>query len=407
MLHKGHPPRVQMPHRSPIDRQRIVVLGYLVRGPLGGMAWHAAQYALGLHRLGHDVYFVELTRDYPECYDPSHDTWGNDHEYGRKFIEGMFGKLGIGDRWAFHDSAADEWFGPCSEKIQEICASSDLLLNISGANHLKSYLLDVPIRVYVDTDPAFTQLWHLIYPEKRAETMKHNRFATFAEAVGDPSCRVPDDGFPWVPTRQPVVLDSWPVTPGKRGASFTTVMQWDSYDSVDYEGVSYGLKSSSFPPYFDLPSSAGMSMELAAGSPTVPREKLRENGWSVVDPRAPTKTPWTYQHYIQESKAEFTVAKEAYAKTNCGWFSERSAAYMASGRPVVTQETGFSRVIPSGEGVLGFQSPQQARTALHEVHSRYDFHCRRAREIAEEYFDSDKVLTALLESVLNTPPPSQ
>jgi hypothetical protein len=176
------------------------------------------------------------------------------------------------------------------------------------------------------------------------------------------------------------------------------MMQWESYPAVEYGGNVYGAKSLSFPRYFDLPAKVTQRLEVAIGGASAPRDRLRECGWIVRDPMAPSRDPWTYQRFIAQSKAEFTVAKQAYVATKSGWFSDRSAEYLASGRPVVTQETGFSQRLPVGDGLLAFNSPDEAAAAVERVARYYAHHCRAARAIAEEHFDSRRVLSALLEA---------
>jgi hypothetical protein len=177
-------------------------------------------------------------------------------------------------------------------------------------------------------------------------------------------------------------------------------MHWKSYGAIEYQGQLYDMKSKSFWPYLNLPSRVGRPFELAVGNPSAPVQLLREKGWLIRDSHRRTRDPWLYQRYIQRSRAEFTIAKHGYVVSRCGWFSERSAAYLASGRPVVTQETGFSRWLPNGGGVLAFRNPLEAQAAVEDVDRRYDFHCRAAREVAEEFFDARRVLTCLIERAL-------
>jgi hypothetical protein len=197
-----------------------------------------------------------------------------------------------------------------------------------------------------------------------------------------------------------VVLDAWPVTPAPAGGRYTTVMQWDSYPAREHGGRRYGMKSESFGPYLDLPGRYGVTFELALGSSNAPRELLRERGWELRDPLEVTRDPWSYQAYLQGSRAEFGVAKHGYVVSRCGWFSERSACYLASGRPVLAQDTGFGDWLTAPGGVLAFRSPEEARAGVAEVERRYDHHCREARRAAAEYFDAAKVLPRLLDEAL-------
>jgi hypothetical protein len=379
---------------------RIVVLGYLVRCPIGGMAWHHMQYAIGLAELGHDVWFIEDSGDEPwSCYDPTTGATGADPTYGLRFAAEALTRVGLGDRWAYHDALAGRWHGPAADRAADVCRSADLVLNLSHSNVLRPWLHDAPVRALVDTDPVFTQLRHLTDERRRTRALQHNAFFTFGESIGGGG-PVPDDGIAWLPTRQPIVLGQWAVTPGPIDGAFTTVMQWDSYPPIEYGGRRYGMKRDSFAPYADLPRRTDEVLEVALGSEAAPRSALRRQGWNVRDPLRVTKDPWTYQRYIRRSKGEFSVAKQGYVLGNCGWFSERSAAYLASGRPVVVQETGFSDWMPTGRGVVAFGSPEEAIAGLREVNERYEAHCRAAREIAEAYFDARKVLPTLIEAAV-------
>jgi hypothetical protein len=390
------------------NRLRVIVLGLIVRFPLGGMAWHYLQYVIGLARRGHDVYFVEDSDDYESCYDPVKNVMSVDPTYGLQFTSEVFEEVGLGDRWAYYDAHTERWHGLAAEAMGVVCSTAELLLNVSGVTPLRPWLMSVPARALVDTDPAFMQIRNLAEPWNRERMSLHNAFLTFGENIGSHRCRVPDDGFPWQRTRQPIVLEAWPVMPGPIGGKFSTVMQWNSYPPREHEGVRYGMKSDSFKPYIDLPTRVDESFELALGSPSAPRDLLRRRGWSILDSRDPTWDPWVYQRYIQGSKAEFSVAKHGYVISRSGWFSERSAAYLASGRPVLLQETGFSDWLDSGAGIVPFSTLDQVLSGIEDINARYDFHSRAARDVAHEYFDADKVLSDLVERAvdLSTAPTS-
>jgi hypothetical protein len=382
---------------------RIIVLGYLVRGPFGGMAWHHLNYVGGLAALGHDVMFVEDSDDYESCYDPDRGAMGTDPSYGLRFAADALGGLGLGDRWAYFDAHTGRWLGPGSGRVLDYCSSADLLINVSGVNPLRPWLLEIPRRALIDTDPAFTQVGHLTDPTSRRMAELHTSFHTFGEAIPWAASDVPDDGLPWRATRQPVLLDAWPATPGPAGGSYTTVMQWDSYPPREYGGRRYGMKSENFGLYLDLPRRAAGPFELALGGDPAPREELRARGWSVVNPEVRARDPWAYRDYIRGSKGEFGIAKHGYVISRSGWFSERSACYLASGRPVIVQDTGFSQDLPTGDGVLTFEDPDGAAAAIEEVNRRYAHHCRAARELAAAYFDSQAILTRLLEDASGSP----
>ena len=379
-------------------KPRVLVLGYIVRGPMGGMAWHHLQYLLGLRRLGYDAWFLEDSGDTEYCcYDPTRNVTDANPGYGLRFAADCFARIGEPDRWAYHDAHTATWHGPASGKIRQIISRTDILINLSCSHMARPWFDDIPVRVLVDTDPLFTQIRNLTNPARRALAEKHNRFFTFATNIGRADCDIPDDGFPWQPTRQPVVLDAWQPTEPPDGGAFTTVMQWDSYQPVFHDGREYGMKSRVFPEYVRLPERCHGRFEIALGGPAVPREMLRQNGWSIHDPCQVAASPWDYQDFIRCSLGEFTVAKHDYVASRSGWFSERSAAYLASGRPVVTQQTGFTDWLPAGAGLLSYDTPDEARAACDEVFQHYKAHAAAAREIAEDHFDSRKVLTRLMD----------
>jgi hypothetical protein len=401
------------------ERLRIIVLGYMVRGPMGGMVTSNLQYLLGLSRLGHDVYFLEDSDDYESCYNPVTMEMGTDPSYGLAFAGRALDQVGLADKWAYWDAHRSRWLGPATDHIAEVCSTAELLLNLCGVNPLRPWLRKVPARILVDEDPAFTQIKHLTDPVARERALQHTAFFSFGEnirtgqvaqvgsnesrRVMNDACLVPDDGLPWQPTRQPVVLEAWPVTPGPRDGKFRTLMQWDSYPAMQFQGVRYGLKCDSFGPYMDLPRSTGDIFELAiARLPGEVRQRFQNKSWSLSDSSEPSRDPMSYQHFLQASKAEFSVAKAGYVVSRSGWFSERSACYLASGRPVVMQETGFSDWLPTGEGIFSFGDPAEAVAAVEEVNRRYEFHCRAARQVAEEFFDDRQVLPRMLDSALNT-----
>ena len=372
------------------------MLGYLVRGPIGGMAWHHLQYVLGLHSLGHDVCFAEDSDNYPSCYDPTRGVVDGDPTYGLAFCDAAFRRIGLGERWTYYDAHRGQWHGAAANRALDLFAAADVVLNLSGVNPLRSWSENIPVRVLVDTDPLFTQVRHLTDCAAKDAALAHTAFFTFGESIPTGRSAVPSDGLPWQATRQPIALEAWPFTPGPGDGRFTSVMQWDSYPPVEHGGRQYGMKSYSFEPFWDLPKLLGPRLELAVGSPSAPRERLAAAGWLLADPLVVTRDPWTYQAYLQQSKAEFGVAKHGYVASRCGWFSERSAAYLASGRPCLVQDTGFSQHLPTGNGLVPFRTLDEAAAGAADIDGRYSAHCRAAREIAAQHFDARTVLAHLL-----------
>ncbi len=375
---------------------RIVVMGYIIRGPLGGMCWHYLQYLLGFRQLGHEVLFLEDSDNYPSCYDPVIDDTTNDPSYGILFITNLFKKFDLQHNWAYYDEHSNQWFGLTAKNVESFCKSADLVLNISNVSPLRDWWIHIPQRILLDTDPAFTQVRNLEEPGYRNRTEAHTHFFSFGENFGKKDCLIPDDGFNWKPTRQPVVMNAWSIALPKLDGKWTNVMQWDSYKERNFKGICFGMKSASFKDFFNLPGMVDESFELAVGSRTAPLKELEKAGWKLTNPLAITETTESYQRYIAESKGEFSVAKHGYVVSRSGWFSERSAGYLASGRPVITQNTGFDTIIETGKGLFSFNSVPEIKSAIKEINVNYPEHCRYARELAEEYFNSDKVLSKLL-----------
>lgn len=377
---------------------KIVLLGYIVRGPIGGLVWHHFQYALGLKLLGHDVLFIEFSENYPSCYNPITFELSKDPSYGLKFIDTIFSNYGLKGKWAYFDEHTNQWFGNSRQEVAEFSKDAEVLLNISGVNPLREEFQNIPIRAFIDTDPSFTQIRLLKDAVSRAMAKEHNVFFSFGENIGNNDCLIPEDQFSWIPTRQPVIPHLWNKDNMSQKGNWTTVMQWDSYKKAEWDGRIFGMKSTSFKPYFDLPKIINERFELALGSESAPRNELKAFGWIITNPAGVTKTPESYQKYISESKGEWSVAKEGYVSCNSGWFSERSAAYLMSGKPVVVQETGFSKNIETGEGLFSFKNLEDLKSIFNEVDRDYKFQCIRAREIALEYFHYEKVLKNLLVS---------
>jgi hypothetical protein len=364
------------------------------------MAWSNCQYLAGLRQLGHDVHFVEDSDDYPSCYDPVRDVTDTDPSYGLAFADQTFRRLDLAEHWAYHDAHRNRWLGPAGLRIRDVLASADLLLDLCGVNPLRPWLLSIPARVLVDEDPAFTQIRHLTNPAAMDRALQHTAFFSFGANVNRRGCRLPSDGLPWQPTRQPVALSTVPCTPGRARGRFTTVMQWASYLSLRHRRTRYGMKADSFQPFIGLPRRVGAAMEIALGASSDVRRRLAANGWHVRDARQLTKSVESYQRYIRSSKAEFSVAKHGYVISRSGWFSERSVAYLASGRPIVVQDTGFSDWLPTGAGVRGFSTLEEAIGAVEAVDRDYAHHCRAARAVAEEYFDASRVLPPLIDAAM-------
>jgi hypothetical protein len=281
-----------------------------------------------------------------------------------------------------------------------IAESSALLLNISGHLDLEPLTKRIPRRAYIDLDPGFTQFWHAD-GNTGSRLEGHDFFFTVGENIGAGDCPIPTSGIRWRPTRQPVVLDHWPVSPTGSPRRFTTISTWRGpFGPVAYNGRSLGSKVREFRKYVAIPRGASEAFEIALDihpGDYKDRDLLTENGWGLVHPREAVPDPLSFRRYIQGSAAEFSVAQEMYVETRCGWFSDRTVRYLASGKPALVQETGFSRNLPAGAGLVAFSTPEEAAAGVERIARDYSEHAAAARQIAEEHFASDRVLSALLD----------
>ena len=406
---------------------RIVVTGLIGQHPrLGGITWHYLQFVLGLSRLGHDVYYIEDSGEFPYNLHggPSGNDWNSpDCSENLEHLHGVMSRFGLGERWAFRDAPRSEWHGLSDGKRKAVLESAELLLNVSGTLEHPDLYRCIPRLVYIDTDPVVTQLKiATAQPEFTERVDAHDVHFSFGESLGDP---VPDTGHRWRPTRQPIVLSEWhPEAPSRN--VFTTVMNWTSYAPLRHAGRSYGQKDVEFKRFLELAGDvAPLQVEVAlsrtqhvewedeaqhlpaslrdrvrAEPDWTPRDLLRHAGFRVVDANVCCRDLDTYRDYIQSSQAEWSVAKNAYSQGQPAWFSERSACYLAAGRPVVVQDTGFGAVLPVGEGILSFTSPEEAADAIRQVDQNRARHSEAARAIASTFFDSDAVLSRLIEAAM-------
>ncbi len=399
-----------MPTIDRSGQRRIVVSGYVALLQAGGVTWDYLQYVLGLAAMGHDVFYIEDTRLWPVYQQPTDDA--GDCSTNVAYLAGVMPAFGLDARWAYRDEASGETFGLSASRVDEILRSADVLLNISCATPLRDAYMGIPARVLIDSDPMFTQIQahnaEGFTPGAgvmRAAVQAHTHHFTFGEAFGQPGCRMPVGDVAWHPTRQPICLDRWTPSPMQDGdlATFTTVMNWSAARPLQWDGEEWGQKSVEFELVFGVPSRfRARPLSLAVGQTegdAVPVARLQGAGWCLLDPAIVAGTADAYREFIAQSFGEFSVAKEAYVKGNTGWFSCRSACYLASGRPVVTQDTGWSSIIPAGEGLLSFTDLDSAVGALERVVGDPARHGARAREIAEEFFDSRAVLGRLLDAV--------
>jgi hypothetical protein len=369
-------------------RLRVLVSGALAGDSAqGGATWAVLQYVAGLRRLGHDVVLVEPVSRLTA-------------ERATRF-QSVSSEFALDGHAALVATNSESTVGLPYERLIEWSRRADVLLNTSGMLADPRLLEPIPVRVYLDLDPGFNQLWHSV----NAIDMHfegHTHFATVGREVGRPGCSVPTLGRDWIPTLPPVVLELWPVARGRSEGAFTTVANWRSYGSIEHNGVHHGQKAHSLRRLVELPRRSTERFELALSIHPEERsdlELLVSHGWRLVDSARAAGTTTAYRAFIQASRAEIGIVKSGYTASRCGWFSDRSACYLASGRPVVAEDTSFSRTLPTGSGLLAFTTLDDAAAAIEDVRAAYPRHCRDARLLAEEHLDSDRVLGSLLERV--------
>jgi hypothetical protein len=379
---------------------RIFFSGMIAGDPRqGGATWAVLQYLLGLRRLGHDVWFVEPIT--PEKWRPAGAPL-DDTINARYFREVMIG-FELARSSALLLAGTRQTVGAPYSALVDAASNADVLINVSGMLTDPELTERIPVRLYLDLDPAFVQLWHAS-GQADMRFAGHTHFATVGLALGEPDggCTLPTCGVDWIHTLPPVFMGHWPAVTEVTHDALTTVANWRSYGTIHHNGVSYGQKAHSLRRFIDLPSRAAAKLALALSihpDETADLEALRRFGWELLDPDWVAGTPELYRRFVAGSWAELGVAKDGYVASKCGWFSDRSACYLASGRPVIAQDTGFHRRIPTGEGLLCFATADEALAGIESLRRDYAAHSAAARRLAEEYFDSDKVLRGLLDRV--------
>lgn len=380
---------------------RVVLAGYMVRYPLGGYAWQALHFLAGLRALGCDVFFYEDTAYYGDAYVPGADAMTTDYAYGVRAATDFFAAHGFGDAWAFWDAAADRTYGANAERAAAALADADLFINLAGVNRVPLARRPRAVAAYVDLDPAYTQL-RLAEGDGALAAMiaEHTVHFTLGENIGTRACRIPTGRVRWRPIRQPIVPELWEPLPVDPGAPFTTVGKWDATGrDVTFDGEVFGWrKRAEWFRFLDLPRATGRrfcpAMDVASRPDDLAR--LEAAGWEVVDPLEVSRDPHVYRAFIRSSGGEFTVAKDVNVRLRSGWFSDRSACYLAAGRPVVNQDTGFDEHLPTGEGLFTFRTVGDAIAAFATIAADYPRQCRAARRIAEEHFAPTRVLAELV-----------
>jgi len=379
---------------------RIIITGLVGQYPFGGVIWDYLQYLLGFRSLGHEVLYLEDSGAWP--YDPEAGTITDDCSFALKSLRKIFGDFALSESWVYRNGADGKFYGAGEKVAREWLRHADLLVNVSSAGWLRDYDLRVGHKMFIDGDPMFCQIGLLdgSDPLYAGRLRDHDSHFTFGLSVGQPDCLVPTDGIAWKPTVQPIVLDQWNQVPVPAQAPWTTVMNWASYKPKIWEGKPYGQKDLEFERFAGLPGKTKTRLRIAMGMGVDgkrPAERLKKLGWDLVEPQKVVPDHLTYRNFLQNSAGEWSVAKHGYVTGQTGWFSCRSACYLALGRPVLVQETGWSRHLPSGVGAVPFSTLSEAAEAMNRISRDYATHAKAALNIAREHFASATVCRNLLE----------
>jgi hypothetical protein len=390
-------------------RKQIVVLGLITRMPVAGAIWQTLHYLLGLRRLGYDVYYVEA-----HGITPVHFMEGPEDDGPARaaaFLDRLLRAFDLGDRWAYHAvNDRGRQFGMSERRLKRLYRSAELLINLHGGTMPLPEHVETGRLVCLETDPVELEVelhdgyWRAV----EFAAAHRSSFATWALNYGNPDCKVPlPEGIDFLPAPPCVLLDLWAHDGAQTGDAFTTVANWrQQLHTVTFEGEVYTWsKHTEFLKFLDLPSRTGQPFELALSS--VAEEELallQQNGWRLRAANEISDDLDAYRRYICTSRGEFTVAKDQNVRLRSGWFSERSAAYLAAGRPVIMQDTGFGNFLPTGEGLFAFSTMDEILAAVDAVNSDWDRHARAAREIAREFLDADLVLPRVLDHMGVTSP---
>ncbi len=338
----------------------IILAGAIGRFPVGGQAWCEMQYLLGLRDLGQEVYFLEDCGEESWVYNWETEEVTTELDYPTAYVRECLEPVELDGRWLYR--AGDHCVGMPHEEFREVCSRADLLIVRGGAIPIWRAEYDLPRRrIFIDSDPGFVQISLANgEPALSGTVARCERVFTIAQRIGAPDCRIPVVGREWLKTVFPVALPYWPVAEDGDALPFTSIMQWRSYREVMYEGVSYGNKDREFPTFIDLPRLSGQTFRMALTG--APPEVLTQHGWEVVPGWEASRSVSSYRTFIQDSRAEFSVAKHGYVLTRSGWFSDRSICYLASGRPILVQDTGVSDWLGTQEGVVTFRDLSRSST---------------------------------------------
>jgi hypothetical protein len=386
-----------------MKRKRVVVMGFMGSMPIAGVIWQHIHYIVGLQRLRHHVYYIEDSARLP--YNPETFEVTDEFNYAAKVLRQLGSDFDFKNRWAYcaRYLPGNPTAGLPLKKIRQLYRAADAILNVCGTQEFNDDLLGSDRILYVESDPGVEQIKIDKGVQSTIEYLRrHRALFTFGENVGTKSFPVPTHGFKWLPTRQPVVTDLWKTSGAlRRTAVFTSVANWSTsgLKDITWRGKKYlWNKSLEFLRFISAPEKSGEPFELATNIDDVKTQtRFLQNRWRLRCPLQLSVDYWRYRDYVRYSKGEFTVAKDQYVRLNTGWFSDRSACYLAAGRPVITQETGFSKSYGDKLGLLSFRSLDEIVDAVKKINANYARHSRAARALAQEFFEAEKVVKSILD----------
>lgn len=376
---------------------RIVLGSYMVRYPLGGMMSYVLQWLSGFQRLGHDIYFVEKAGWENACYDPSRGVMGNDCRFGVATTRSLLSRYGLHDRFCFVDAWGD-YHGLSRVEIERVFATADVFIDMGTHGAWLPEAARTGIRVLIDGEPAFTQIKMEKARSRSIPLTRYDRYFSCGANIGTAESSAPNGGVAWDHIYSPVIVDEFSYQDPPCNAAFTTVMNWQAHEPIEFHEVTYGQKDVEFEKFITLPTRTSATLEVAL-SGHAPRERLIVNGWRIRRGHSVTRSYNSFQEYIRGSLGEFSVCKNIFVAMHTGWFSDRSAAYLASGRPVVLQDTGFSAHLPCGIGLHAVNNIEEAAAAIDCILSDIKANAKAACEIAHEYLDTKRLLPRLLDQI--------
>ena len=369
----------------------------MFRYPLGGMMSWLLQYLVGLDRLGPEVWYVEKAARPNDWFDPTRDAMGDDPGYGARTVGALLARFGFGERWHLVDLAGRSLGAPRHRIVDAFDGA--LFLDMGGDASWLEEASRSGLRVLIDSEPGFTQMRMASRLEAGDTLPQYDFHYTPGRNIGTGKSSAPTAGRDWRPIHDPVVPGLFECCAANPAAPFTTVMSWQSMRPRVYQGRTYGNKDVEFERFEGLPRLTSVPLELAVSGRDVPWDRLARGGWRVRNANEISTSFESYAAYIRRARGEFTVAKHCFVATNCAWFGDRAAVFLASGRPVVMQDTGWSEHLPTGEGLFAVHDPEEAALALEEIERDYARHSRRAREIAEEHLAAERVFAGLLDEL--------